>query len=94
MMVHIALTNTILQTVVEDDMRGRVMSFFAMAFMGTVPVGSLMAGWLADSIGVSWTLIIGGLCCVLASFAYERQLPLLRDMVRPVYKKMGILNER
>ena len=94
MMVHLALTNTILRTVVADDMRGRVMSFFAMAFMGTVPLGSLMAGWLADSIGVSWTLIIGGLCCVLASFAYERQLPLLRDMVRPVYKKMGILNER
>lgn len=92
MMVHLALTNTILQTVVEDDMRGRVMSFFAMAFMGTVPFGSLMAGWLADSIGVTWTLMIGGLCCVLASLAYTRQLPLIREMVRPVYVKMGIIS--
>ena len=92
MMVHIALTNTILQTVVEDDMRGRVMSFFAMAFMGTVPFGSLIAGWLADSIGVTWTLMIGGLCCVLASFAYARQLPLIRKMVRPVYVKMGVIS--
>lgn len=92
MMVHLALTNTILQTVVEDGMRGRVMSFFAMAFMGTVPFGSLMAGWLADSIGVTWTLMIGGLCCVLASLAYTRQLPLIREMVRPVYVKMGIIS--
>lgn len=92
MMVQLALSNTIIQTVVDDDMRGRVMSFFAMAFMGTIPLGSLLAGGFADLIGASRTLIIGGLCCILGALAYASKLPLLRDMVRSVYVRKGIIS--
>jgi predicted membrane channel-forming protein YqfA (hemolysin III family) len=63
------------------QMLGRIMSFFAMAFMGTVPLGSLLAGGSADLIGAPRTLMIGGFCCVLGALAYTSKLPLLRDMV-------------
>lgn len=94
MMVQLALSNTILQTVVEDDMRGRVMSFFTMSFMGTAPLGSLMAGGLADWIGAPRTLMAGGLCCILGALIYARKLPILRAMVYPVYVKRGIISEQ
>ena len=93
MMVQLALSNTILQTVVEDDMRGRVMSFFTMSFMGTAPLGSLMAGGLADWIGAPRTLMAGGICCILGALIYARKLPILRAMVYPVYVKRGIISE-
>ncbi|PIP06698.1 MAG: MFS transporter [Syntrophobacteraceae bacterium CG23_combo_of_CG06-09_8_20_14_all_50_8] len=92
MMVQLALSNTIIQTLVDDDMRGRVMSFFTMAFMGTIPFGSLLAGGFADLIGAPRTLIIGGLCCILGALAYASKLPLLRDMVRLVYVRKGIIS--
>jgi MFS family permease len=92
MMVQLALSNTILQTVVEDDMRGRVMSFFTMSFMGTAPLGSLMAGWLADWMGAPRTLMAGGICCILGALVYARKLPLLRAMVYPIYVKRGIIS--
>ncbi len=72
-MVQFALSNTILQTVVNDEMRGRVMSFFAMSFMGTMPVGSLIAGMLADVIGAPLTIMIGGLSCIGGALLYERK---------------------
>ena len=59
-MVHMAVTNTILQTIVEDDKRGRAMSFYAMAFMGVAPFGSLLAGSLANLVGVTNAIVIGG----------------------------------
>jgi MFS family permease len=94
MMVQLALSNTILQTVVEDDMRGRVMSIFTMSFMGTAPLGSLLAGGLADWIGAPRTLMAGGLCCILGALIYARKLPILRAMVYPVYVKRGIISEQ
>jgi hypothetical protein len=72
-------------------MRGRVMAFYTMAFMGTAPFGSLLAGLLAARIGVPRTLLAGGVTCLLGSFAFARQLPRLRRLVVPIYVERGIL---
>ena len=94
MMVQMASSNTILQTMVDDDKRGRVMSLYVMAFMGTAPFGSLLGGILASRIGAPITLIIGGASCILGSFLFSKKLPLIREMVRPIYIRKGILSER
>ncbi len=94
MMVQMASSNTILQTVVDEDKRGRMMSLYVMAFMGMAPFGSLAGGSLASRIGASNTLIIGGASCILGSFLFARKLPLIRKMVRPIYVKKGILSEK
>jgi hypothetical protein len=80
--------------VVDEDKRGRVMSFYVMAFRGMTPFGSLLAGGLANKIGAPNTLMIGGISCILGSLVFARKLPLLRQMVRPIYVKMGIVSER
>ena len=93
MIVQMASTNTILQTLADEDKRGRVMSLYTMAFMGMVPFGSLLSGSLADRIGAPATIMIGGITCILGSFLFARKLPSLRKMVRPIYIKKGILPE-
>ncbi len=90
-MVQMAASNTVLQTLVRDEMRGRVMSFYTMAFMGTAPFGSLMAGELAARVGAPATIIIGGATCVLAAAAFTRALPALRQQIRPIYLELGII---
>lgn len=92
-MTQMAASNTVLQTIVDDDKRGRVMSLFVFAFLGTAPLGSLLAGGLADRVGAPWTLRLGGLGCVLGALWFFRQLPDLRLAIRPIYLKMGILRE-
>lgn len=91
MMILMASANTILQTIVEDDMRGRVMSFYAVAFLGVAPFGSLLAGGLAHRIGATHTLFIGGACCILGSISFAIKLPALRKIAHPVYVKKGII---
>ncbi|HEY6008902.1 MAG TPA: MFS transporter [Geobacteraceae bacterium] len=86
-----AASNTILQTIVDDAMRGRVMSFFTMAFMGTTPVGSLLAGTAAGRIGAPHTLLLGGVACLVGGVLFARRLPLLRHEVRPIYRRLGII---
>jgi MFS family permease len=93
MMVQMAASNTVLQSVVEEDKRGRVMSMYTMAFMGTVPIGSLLAGWLAEKIGAPYTLSLGGLCCIAGAIVFARSINVLRKMIRPVYIKKGIIPE-
>ena len=93
MMLETASTNTILQTIVEEDKRGRVMSLYATAFVGMAPVGSLLAGTLASHIGAAHTVQVTGALCVVASLLFARQLPTLRAFVRPIYQQMGILPE-
>ena len=93
MMVQMASSNTILQTIVDDDKRGRVMSFYSMAFMGMMPFGSLLAGFLASRIGAPRTVMLGGLACLLAAAAFARALPALRAQVRPIYVRLGIVPE-
>jgi MFS family permease len=93
MIVEMAASNTVLQTIVDDDKRGRVMSFYAMAFMGMVPFGSLLSGFLASKIGAPNALLIGGLACVAGAAAFAVKLPALRERARPIYVRMGIVPE-
>jgi MFS family permease len=92
-MVQMAASNTVLQTIVEEDKRGRVMSFYTMAFMGTAPFGSLLAGSIAERIGAPHTLLFGGLGCIIGALWFASSLPALRRDVRPLYVKIGILPE-
>jgi MFS family permease len=91
MMVQMAASNTLVQTLVDEDKRGRVMSFYAVAFFGMAPFGSLAAGWLGDRIGAPWTVILGGLATLGAVAIFARSLPELRRLARPVYQARGIL---
>ncbi|MGH7495462.1 MAG: MFS transporter [bacterium] len=93
MMVQIAASNTVLQTIVDDDKRGRVMSFYTMALLGMAPFGSLFAGSLASKIGAPMTIMIGGIACVLGAWVFARKLPALREMVRPIYVRLGVIPE-
>jgi MFS family permease len=91
MMVTMAASNTIIQTIVEEKLRGRVMAFYAMAFLGTAPIGSLIAGVVADRIGPTQTITIGGALCLVASVWFSTRLPLIREIVRPIYLERGII---
>ena len=93
MMVQMAASNTVLQTLVDEDKRGRVMSFFTMAFFGSVPFGSLFAGAMADRVGVPPTILIGGISCMLGAVLFFRALPGLRRAARPIYARLGIVPE-
>ena len=92
-MVQMAVSNTVLQTIVDEDKRGRVMSFYTMAFMGTAPFGSLLAGSVADRIGTPHTLLCGGIGCILGALWFATTLSDLRRDVRPIYERIGILPE-
>ncbi len=93
MMQHMAASNTILQTIAEDEKRGRVMAFYSMAFMGMAPFGSLLAGGVAARIGAPETLVFGGLACMVGSVWFLRELPSIRREVRPKYVELGIIPE-
>ncbi len=94
MILQVASSNTLLQTIVEDDKRGRVMSLFTMSFMGTVPLGNLLAGALAHYIGAPNTLILGGICCSAGAFVFYQQLPRLKPFILPIYTNLGIISEK
>jgi MFS family permease len=90
-MVEMASTNTILQTITEEHLRGRVMAFYTLAFLGTAPIGSLLAGVVADRIGAPATIVAGGFVCVAGSVWLAVKLPSIRELVRPIYVERGIL---
>ncbi|HEY7394494.1 MAG TPA: MFS transporter, partial [Gemmatimonadaceae bacterium] len=92
MMVEMASTNTILQTVTVDHLRGRVMAFYTMAFLGTAPIGSLIAGVAAEHIGAPLTIMLGGAACLAGAAWLALRLPTLREQVRPIYMERGILS--
>jgi len=87
----IASINTFLQTIVEDNKRGRLMSLFTIAFIGMAPFGSLLAGGLAKYLGAPYTLLINGSFCILGTLIFSRSLPSLRRLVKPIYIEKGIL---
>lgn len=93
MMLQMAASNTVLQTIVSEDKRGRVMSLYTMAFMGTAPFGSLLAGAVSARIGAPTTLAICGGCAIVAGLLFARVLPALREHVRPIYVEAGILSK-
>jgi MFS family permease len=76
-MTHIASSNTIIQTIVDEDKRGRIMSLYAMSFMGVMPFGSLLAGSVAGKIGVQNTLLLGASCCIAGALIFASKLPVL-----------------
>jgi MFS family permease len=90
-MIQMAATNTVLQTLVDDRMRGRVMAFYTMAFLGTAPIGSLFAGFMAQRVGTRLTIATGGVACLLSGVWLAVRLPALRVIVRPIYVQRGIL---
>jgi MFS family permease len=92
-MTLVASSNTVLQTILEEDKRGRVMSFFTMAFMGMTPFGSLGAGVVADVIGPQNTLLVGAGSCLFVALLFARYLPAIREQVRPIYVSKGIIRE-
>lgn len=92
-MVQMASSNTVIQTIVDDEKRGRVMSLYMMAFLGTAPFGSLVAGWLSSRIGAGHTLFVGGACCIAGALWFASALPAIRVAVRPIYVRLGILPE-
>ncbi|MBK7660803.1 MAG: MFS transporter [Betaproteobacteria bacterium] len=83
--------NTIIQSVIDDDKRGRVMSYYTMFFIGSLPVGHLGAGWLAEHIGAPRTFLAGGIACALAGCAFAAALPSFREGLRPLYVRRGII---
>jgi MFS family permease len=91
MMQGMAASNTIIQTIVSEDKRGRVMSYYTMAFMGMAPFGSLLAGTMAHKVGAPWTVIVNGAVVVLGAAWFATRLPEVRREIRPVYREMGIL---
>lgn len=91
MISQMASSNTIIQTVVEDDKRGRVMAIYAMAFMGMAPFGSIMAGWLASRIGAPHTIMLSGALSIAGAIAFFGKLGKIREKVHPVYARLGIV---
>jgi len=83
--------NMILQTIVDDDKRGRIMSFYTVAFLGVTPFGSLLAGILADQIGAANVLVIGGAICASGALYISSKRPQIRDHIRPIYVRLGIM---
>mgnify|MGYP000240229010 CR=1 FL=1 len=91
MMIEMAACNTLIQTMVDEDKRGRVMGFYSMAFQGTAPFGSLLAGWLSRSLGVREVVLGSAVIIVLGAIAFATQIKRLRQSARPVYLRLGIL---
>lgn len=91
MMLQAASANTILQTIVDEKLRGRVMAFYSMAVLGTQPIGSLLAGALADRIGAQHTIAAGAIVCLLGGLWFALRRKRLAEYVRPIYIERGIL---
>src|SRR5690606_19680282 len=91
MMITMASTNTILQTMVDPRLRGRLMAFYAMAILGTAPIGSLFAGVAADRLGAPLTILAGGVSCVIGAAVFVRMLPRLRPHIRSAYLARGVI---
>jgi MFS family permease len=91
MMQGMAASNTVIQTIVTDDMRGRVMSYYTMAFMGMAPFGSLLAGTMAHAFGAPVAVIVSGAVVLVGGAWFTSRLKAVRDAIRPIYRSMGIL---
>jgi len=89
-----SVSNTIIQSLVTDDKRARVMSYYTMAFFGAAPFGSLLAGALAHRIGAPHTVIITGAFCIAGALWFSIDLPKIRAVMRPIYQEMGLLTAR
>ena len=91
MMQGMAASNTIIQTLVAENIRSRVTSYYTMAFVGMAPFGSLLAGAMASVLGAPVAVIINGAAVMLGAAWFASRLPAVREVVRPIYREMGIL---
>jgi MFS family permease len=91
-MMTLAATNTVLQTIVPEHLRGRVMAFYTMAFLGTAPIGSLIGGLAAQRFGVPTTIRVGGIACLAGGLWFYSNLSKFRGLVRPIYIERGLLS--
>jgi MFS family permease len=91
MMQGLTISNTILQTLVDEKLRGRVMSYYTMAFVGMAPFGSLLAGGLAHAIGAPHTVMVSGVACIAGSLWFWTRLNSIRREMRPIYQRLGIV---
>lgn len=91
LMQQMAASNTIIQTIVEEGKRGRVMSFYTVAFMGMAPFGSLLAGALARAIGAPLTVMLSGVVCIVGAIWFATRLRSIQEIIRPIYIDLGIL---
>ena len=91
MMQGLTASNTIIQTIVPEDKRGRVMSYYTVAFVGMAPFGSLFAGALANAIGSPHTVMVSGTACILGSAMFFTRIPSIRKNMRPIYEQLGIV---
>lgn len=93
MIVTLATANTAVQTLSEEDKRGRVVGLYVLALAGTMPLGSLLAGLVAHRIGAPMTLLLGGAASILSAFFFYLKLPVIREQVQPVYRQLGLVEE-
>jgi MFS family permease len=91
MMQGMTASNTVIQTLVPEDKRGRVMSYYMAAFVGMAPFGSLLAGSMADWIGAQRTVVVTGTCCIAGGLWFWSRLPGIRKEIRPIYEELGII---
>ena len=91
MIMALSAINTMLQTIADEDKRGRVMRFYAMALMGASPIGNLIAGSIASGIGVEWTMLMAGAITLLSGIWFSMNRKSLRRYIRPIYVSKGIL---
>jgi len=91
LMQQMAASNTIIQTIVEEGKRGRVMSFYTVAFMGMAPFGSLLAGAMARAVGAPLTVMLSGVVCIIGAIWFATRLRAIREIIRPIYIDLGIL---
>jgi MFS family permease len=94
LMQSAAVSNTIIQSLVPEDKRARVMSYYTMAFFGAAPFGSLLTGALAHRLGAPRTVILTGAFCVAGALWFTFELPKVRALMRPIYQQMGLLPAR
>jgi MFS family permease len=89
-MLQMSSSNTLIQAMVPDELRGRAMAMYTMMFMGMAPLGSLFAGALADKIGAPWTVGIGGVGAFIAALVFMHYLPSLRFEARQLIMAQGL----
>lgn len=94
MMLSTASGNTVIQTLADDDKRGRVMSYYSLAFIGTAPIASLLSGWLADLIGASTTIFLSGLVVLLSGYLYWKDYPNIKGIIIDHYVKIGLMSKQ
>lgn len=93
MMVLMAASNTFLQTVADEDKRGRIVSMYTMAYIGLTPFGSLIAGAVAQRVTAPFTIALGGVSVMAAAGLFAYHIPQFRELVRPIYRQLGIIPE-